>query len=128
MWIHLNNEDSRPLYVQVKEQLMRDILNGSLKPGEELPSIRKLAKEAKTSVITVKRAYHDLELEGYIYTRAGKGSFVKQQNEEEQRIQKVKMFTQKAEELIHFGRTQHLSDEEMKTALLSCFREERGKE
>lgn len=115
MWIHLNEEDSRPLYVQVKEQLIRDILNGSLHPGAELPSIRGLAKELRTSVITVKRAYQDLEQDGYIYTRPGKGSFVKQQPDEELQKQKIIMFRKKAEELIQFGRQQHLSDEVMST-------------
>jgi GntR family transcriptional regulator len=122
MWIHLNEEDSRPLYVQVKEQLIREILNGSLLPGAELPSIRGLAKELRTSVITVKRAYQDLEHEGYIFTRAGKGSFVKPQPDGELIKQKLSLFQKKTEELIQFGRQQHLSDEIMMNVFTDCLK------
>ena len=120
MWIHLSEEDSRPLYLQVKEQLMRDILNGTLKPGEELPSIRRLAKEARTSVITIKRAYQDLEQEAYIYTQPGKGSFVKTQKDEEIKQRNIEAVENKAAELIRYARRHHLSDEEIKLIINDC--------
>ncbi|MBU9720657.1 MULTISPECIES: GntR family transcriptional regulator [Bacillaceae] len=123
MWIHLNDEDARPLYVQVKEQLIREILNGSLQPGEELPSIRRLAKEARTSVITVKRAYQDLEQEGYIFTRAGKGSYVKLQLDDERKNMKKRQFKEKTDELLVFGKQLHLSNDDMRQIMRKCLEE-----
>lgn len=71
-----NNADS-PIYEQIKEQIKVMILNGSLKEGDALPSMRLLAKELRISIITTKRAYEELEREGYIESFTGKGSFVK---------------------------------------------------
>jgi GntR family transcriptional regulator len=64
------------LYLQIKEQLRHRIAVGELKPGDEIPSIRALAADTRVSVITIKRAYLELELEGVIQTRQGRGSFV----------------------------------------------------
>lgn len=68
--------DPRPLYLQVIEQVKRRVATGDLRPGAELPSIRELASELKVSVITIKRAYLELERDGVIVTRQGKGSAV----------------------------------------------------
>lgn len=76
MYIVLSNSDPAPLYEQIEKQVIEQILKGRLEPGSSLPSIRSLAKELEISVITVKKAYEDLEAAGYIVTRAGKGSFV----------------------------------------------------
>ncbi|MCG8482747.1 MAG: GntR family transcriptional regulator [Clostridia bacterium] len=78
MFIALTNNDPTPLYEQIKMQILEQIMNGTLESGTMLPSIRGLAKELKISVITVKKAYEDLETEGYIITSQGKGSFVAQ--------------------------------------------------
>jgi GntR family transcriptional regulator len=72
----ISHADRRPMYVQLVEQIRQRIAVGDWPPGHELPSIRALAAEAHVSVITVKRAYFDLEREGLIVTRQGKGSFV----------------------------------------------------
>jgi len=72
----ISQADARPLYLQIVEQVRRRVASGDWPPGRELPSIRVLAAELKVSVITVKRAYLDLETEGVIATRHGKGSFV----------------------------------------------------
>lgn len=72
----ISQADPRPLYLQVKEQLLHRIAVGDLKPGAEIPSIRQLAADIRVSVITIKRAYLELELEGVIQTRQGRGSFV----------------------------------------------------
>jgi GntR family transcriptional regulator len=74
--IVISQTDPRPLYQQVKEQFLHQIAVGELKPGDEIPSIRALAAEIQVSVITIKRAYFELELEGVIQTRQGRGSFV----------------------------------------------------
>ena len=76
-----NNADS-PIYEQIKEQIKLQILNGDLKEGDALPSMRLLAKELRISVITTKRAYEELEREGFIESFTGKGSFVKAMNKD----------------------------------------------
>jgi DNA-binding transcriptional regulator YhcF (GntR family) len=72
----ISQTDPRPLYLQIKEQIRHRIAVGVLKPGDEIPSIRALAAGTRVSVITIKRAYLELELEGIIQTRHGRGSFV----------------------------------------------------
>lgn len=78
-WITISQSDPRPLYVQVIDQVKRRVSAGDLLPGAELPSIRQLAAELQISVITIKRAYLELERDGVILTRQGKGSFVADQ-------------------------------------------------
>ncbi len=75
-WITLSKSDPRALYLQVIEQVQRRVAVGDLPPGTELPSIRQLAADLSVSVITIKRAYLELEREGTITTRQGKGSVV----------------------------------------------------
>ena len=75
-WITISQTDPRSLYLQVIEQIQRRVAVGDLQPGEELPSIRQLASDLQVSVITIKRAYLELEREGVILTRQGKGSVV----------------------------------------------------
>lgn len=74
--ILISNDSPVKLYEQIENQIKNQILNGSLKSGEMLPSIRMLAKELKVSIITTKRAYEELEKEGFIETVVGKGTFV----------------------------------------------------
>ena len=71
---------SQPIYDQIASQIKSHIISGTLAPGEALPSIRGLAKDLKISVITTKRAYDELEAQGFINTVAGKGCFVAEQN------------------------------------------------
>jgi len=75
-WIVISQADPRPLYLQVMEQVRRRVAVGDLPGGTELPSIRQLASELQVSVITIKRAYLELERDGVITTRHGKGSVV----------------------------------------------------
>ena len=72
----ISQADRRPMYLQIIEQIRQRIAVGDWKPGDELPSIRALAASLQVSVITVKRAYLELERDGVIVTRQGKGSFV----------------------------------------------------
>ena len=85
MIINLSPQNPAPLYQQIVEQIKAKIIAGELKDHEPLPSIRQLAKEVTTSVITTKRAYEELEREGFIYTRAGMGSFVSTLDKEAQK-------------------------------------------
>jgi GntR family transcriptional regulator len=75
-WIVISQADARPLYLQVMEQVRRRVAVGDLVPGAELPSIRQLAADLNVSVITIKRAYLELERDGIIETRQGRGSVV----------------------------------------------------
>ena len=77
MHIIISNSGDRPIYEQITAQIKAMIMNGQLKEGDALPSMRTLAKELRISVITTKRAYEDLERDGFITTVVGKGSFVK---------------------------------------------------
>lgn len=76
MDIIISNSSGQPIYEQIKEQIKAMILNGTLQEGEALPSMRNLARELRISIITTKRAYEDLEREGFIVSYTGKGCFV----------------------------------------------------
>ena len=90
--IIISNTGDQPIYDQIYAQIKNLIISGTLKEGEALPSIRGLAKDLRISVITTKRAYEELEREGFIYTVTGKGSFVAKKNLElirEENLKKI---------------------------------------
>ncbi|WP_100011788.1 GntR family transcriptional regulator [Lentibacillus sediminis] len=91
MNIIISNAVDQPIYVQIKNQMKEQILHGQLQEKESLPSIRKLAKDLQVSVITTKKAYEELEKEGFIETFPGKGSFVASQNSELLREKQLKL-------------------------------------
>lgn len=76
MELIIRNTNNQPIYEQISQQIKAQIISGALQPGEALPSIRALAKDLKISVITTKRAYDELEAQGFLFTVAGKGCFV----------------------------------------------------
>ncbi len=82
MNIIISNANNQPIYEQIYDQLKNSIIMGSLQEEDLLPSIRNLAKDLKISVITTKRAYEELERDGYIYSVPGKGSYVAKKNTE----------------------------------------------
>ncbi|MCI9415682.1 MAG: GntR family transcriptional regulator [Clostridiales bacterium] len=82
MNIVIRNTGDTPLYEQIVNQIKSAIVAGELQPGDPLPSLRLLAKELRISLITTKRAYEELEREGFLTTMAGKGCFVAPQNAE----------------------------------------------
>lgn len=92
MNIIISNSSNKPIYEQIKEQIKNKIVSNELKVGEQLPSIRNLAKDLRISVITTKNAYEELEKEGYVETIPGKGMYVANKNTElirEEQLQKV---------------------------------------
>lgn len=89
MFIAISHQNPAPLYRQVTDQIIDAITEGTLRPDEKLPSIREVSGELKISEITVKRAYADLEKEGYIFTRAGMGSFVKHMDKDKLKEKKL---------------------------------------
>ncbi|ADV27570.1 transcriptional regulator, GntR family [Pseudoxanthomonas suwonensis 11-1] len=89
--LHISQADSRPMYLQIMEQIRARIASGDWAAGRELPSIRALAASVNVSVITVKRAYLELEQEGVIVTRHGKGSFVAESGSTARELQLQKL-------------------------------------
>lgn len=82
MKITVSNSYEGPIYEQIKRQIVHAILSGELAPGDTLPSLRSLAKELKVGVLTVNRAYTELENEGYLETVQGRGCFVAEKSSE----------------------------------------------
>lgn len=82
MDIIISNSSGDPIYEQIYSQIKASIMNGILKEGDALPSMRVLAQQLRISVITTKRAYEELERDGFIESYTGRGSFVKKQNAE----------------------------------------------
>lgn len=100
MNIIISNSSEEPLYEQIVRQIKNQIIMGGLDSGENLPSIRNLAKDLHISVITTKRAYEELEKEGFIETVAGKGSFVAGQNKELLKEKRMRIVEEKLTEVI----------------------------
>lgn len=97
--ITIQNDSSISLYEQIASQIKGHILSGRLQQGEALPSIRVLAKDLQVSIITTKRAYEELEAQGFLTTVAGKGTFVKVQNQQrllDMRIREIEAFLEQA--------------------------------
>lgn len=102
MKLLINNKSGQPIYDQIYLQIKNQIISGALQEDEALPSIRNLAKDLHISVITTKRAYDELEREGFIYTVAGKGCFVASRNTEllrEENLKKIEDYMQKITEI-----------------------------
>ena len=96
--LFIDNKNGNPIYEQIYSQIKNQILSGDLKEEEALPSIRNLAKDLRISVITTKRAYDELEKEGFIYTVAGKGCYVAPKNVEllrEENLKRIEDYIQK---------------------------------
>ncbi len=98
MNIFINNRSGVPIYEQIYTQIKNHIISGAVCEDEMLPSIRNLAKDLRISVITTKRAYDELEREGFVYTVAGKGCFVAPKNTQllrEENLRKIEDYMQK---------------------------------
>lgn len=111
MKINIINTASQPIYEQIYNQIKEGIQTGSLQAGHCLPSIRALAKELSVSVITTKRAYDELERDGYIYAVAGKGCYVAQQDETRHREQALSELQQHLREALRLAPACGLSPE-----------------
>ena len=118
--IVISNSSGKPIYEQITNQVKAAILSGDLSPGDALPSMRLLAKELRISVITTKRAYEELEREGFVETVVGKGSFVARQNREllrEARLREVEARLEQAVEAARAGGVSLAELQEMLTLL-----------
>lgn len=122
--IIISNNKDKPIYEQITYQIKMDILNGKLKQGDSLPSIRALAKDLKISVITTKRAYEDLQKEGFIETVAGKGTFISSTNKEVLKEQNFKIIEKKLAECISIAKASNISIDEFKQIIDIIYEED----
>ena len=124
MKIIISNSSPDPIYEQIARQIKAQIISGELEEGAALPSIRKLAQELQISVITTKRAYEELEREGFIDTVGGKGCFVAMQNKELLREKKMKLVEEKLNEAVAEAKLLGITADELKEMLLLLYKEE----
>lgn len=117
MVIILSNSSDEPIYQQIVTQIKAQIMGGELAAGEALPSLRMLAQQLRISVITTKRAYEELEKEGFIETIAGKGCYVKAQNTEFLREETIRQTEEILAKACERARMCGLSLEQMKEML-----------
>lgn len=113
MNIQIDNSSDNPIYLQIKNQIKAQIISGELKVGEQLPSIRFLAKELRVSMITAKRAFDELELDGFINSVQGKGNFVAAQNKELIREEYLKKIESKLQEVVELSEIADVSSDEL---------------
>lgn len=113
MKIIVSNNSSIPLYEQIKEAIKKEIVTGSLRAGEKLPSVRSLARDLKISILTVKKAYDELVEEGFIETRQGLGSFVLEDNSQLKQEEKNKTLEEKIIEVVKLAKALKISKKEL---------------
>ncbi|MEP1032483.1 GntR family transcriptional regulator [Ekhidna sp.] len=121
MKVIISNSSPEPIYEQIGKQIKSQIITGDLEEGAALPSIRKLAQELHISVITTKRAYEELEKEGFIDTVAGKGTFVAIQNKEMLREKKMKSIEDQMTDMVSEAQKMGISLEELQEMLLILY-------
>ena len=123
MTILIDNRSGVPIYDQIFTQIKNQILSGALAENEALPSIRSLAKDLRISVITTKRAYEELEREGFLYTVPGKGCFVAPKNVELLREENLKKIEGHFSEILRLAASCNLSKADL-VEMLECAWEE----
>lgn len=111
MEIIISNNRNKPIYEQIKDQIIEMIMTNQLSPGEKIPSIRALAKQLKVSIITVQRAYEDLQREGFIETEIGRGTFVLEPNMDLLREENLKKIETLLEEAVYLAKSSRLEYE-----------------
>ena len=109
MHILIDNRNGTPIYDQIYTQIKTQIINGTLKEDEMLPSIRGLAKDLRISFITTKRAYEELEKDGFLYTVPGKGCFVAPKNIELLREENLKKIEEHLDAIVKLAATCNLN-------------------
>lgn len=119
MDIQINNSSDDPIYLQIKNQIKAQIISGHLEVDQQLPSIRFLAKELRISMLTAKRAYDELEADGFINTVQGKGNFVASQNKELIREEYLKKIESNLQNIIELAEIADISVDELITMLKS---------
>ena len=124
MNIIISNNSSVPIYEQIKNAIKNAIISNELKEEEMLPSVRNLANDLKISFLTVKKAYDELEAEGFIKTVQGKGSFVAPKNLEIIKEEKLKEVQDHIEKIYNISKIANISEDEIKELFNIIFEEE----
>lgn len=117
----ISNSSGKPIYEQITVQIKNSILNGELQEGEMLPSMRALARDLHISVITTKRAYEDLERDGFVVTVAGKGCFVAPRNLELMREEQRKKVEEMLEKAVEQAKAASITLEELREMLVLLY-------
>lgn len=123
MDIIISNSNGKPIYEQITGQIKNMIISGELISGQPLPSMRLLAKELRISVITTKRAYEDLERDGFITTLVGKGSFVSETNTELVKEEQLKIIEELLEKAADNAKKSGITLKEMHEILDMIYKE-----
>ena len=124
MNILISNSSDKPIYEQIASQIKQMMMSGELEAGTMLPSMRTLAKELRISVITTKRAYEDLERDGFIYTIIGKGSYVAEKNLEFVREEQLRIVEEHLSKAVHGAKTGNISLDELIEIIRMMYEEE----
>jgi GntR family transcriptional regulator len=124
MNILISNSSDKPIYEQITSQMKQAIITGELEAGSLLPSMRMLARELRISVITTKRAYEDLERDGFIYTVIGKGSFVAEKNMEFVREEQLRIVEEYLGKAVAGAKAGGISLEELQEITKLIYEEE----
>jgi len=111
--ILISNSSNQPIYEQIYTQIKNNIISGTLKEGDMLPSIRTLAKDLRISVITTKRAYDELEKDGYIYTVSAKGCYVAEKNTDLIREEHLRQIEEHMRRILELAPSCSLSGDEV---------------
>ncbi len=123
MDIIIVNDSATPLYEQIISQIKAHILKGEIEQGTLLPSIRMMAKELKVSIITVKRAYEDLEAEGFVQTTPGKGTYVSLANKERLKEMQMSQLEEKLEAIVVAAKSIEMTLEELQERVAVIYEE-----
>lgn len=123
MDIIISNSSGKPIYEQITSQIKNMIMSGELREGDALPSMRLLAKELHISVITTKRAYEDLERDGFITTVVGKGSYVAGANCEVLKEEQFRIIEEYLQKAVDTARGSGITLEEMTDVLRMLYEE-----
>ena len=124
MEIVISSNTSKPIYEQITSQIKALIMSGELQTGDPIPSMRAMAKSLHVSVITVQKAYEDLQRDGFIETVAGKGTFVAAQNQDFIREEHLRIAEKKLMEVANIGKEYHISCDQMIQILQMFYEEE----
>lgn len=123
MNIVISNTNGKPIYEQITSQIKMMIMDKTLAAGDALPSIRLLAKELRISVITTKRAYEELEQEGFIITQPGKGSFIAESNQELIKEEQLRRIESALQEAVDCAKIASIEEEYLQDMLATLYRE-----
>lgn len=125
MNILIDNKSGAPIYDQIYSQIKSQIISGALTEGEMLPSIRGLAKDLRISFITTKRAYEELEKDGFLYTLPGKGCYVAPKNVELLREETLKKIEEHMDEIVRLAASCNLSNQDIMDMLTFSLEEQK---